>query len=192
MPAIRTVVILAAALGLSLAPSTAHGQPLDITWHAEAADDDRLQSVMPTLLRAIEAWLASNFDLAPARQQPAIAIVPAARMAAVRNQALLRAQVKAVLVSRSRNVAAFYDDTTMTIHLPTGWTGATAAEISVLVHEMVHHLQNMAGLRYACSQAREALAFEAQERWLALSGGSLARDFGMDRLTMLVKTRCMY
>jgi hypothetical protein len=192
MTAIRTLVILASALGLSLAPSVAYGQPLDISSHAEAVDDGSLTAVMPALMRAVETWLTSNFDLAVAPEQPRIAIVPAAHMAAVRNQALLRASSQAVLVSRSRNVAAFYHDMTRTIHLPAGWTGATAAEISILVHEMVHHLQNMAGLRYACPQAREAFAFEAQEQWLALSGRSLAGEFGLDGMTMLVKTRCMF
>jgi hypothetical protein len=192
MTAIRTLVILASALGLSLAPSVAHGQPLDISSHAEAVDDNSLTAVMPALLRAVETWLTSNFDLAVAAEQPRIAIVPTAHLAAVRNQALRRASSQAVLVSESHNVAAFYHDMTRTIHLPAGWTGATAAEISVLVHEMVHHLQNMAGLRYACPQAREALAFEAQERWLALSGKSLAGEFGLDGMTMLVRTRCMF
>jgi hypothetical protein len=192
MTAIRTLIILASALGLSLAPSVAYGQPLDISSHAEAVDDGSLTAVMPALMRAVETWLTSNFDLAVAPEQPRIAIVPAAHMAAVRNQSMLRASSQAVLVSRSRNVAAFYHDLTRTIHLPAGWTGASAAEISVLVHEMVHHLQNMSGLRYACPQAREALAFEAQERWLALSGKSLAGEFGLDPMTKLVKTRCMF
>ena len=41
---------------------------------------------------------------------------------------------------------AVYDDATRTIYLAEGWSGATRAELSVLVHEMVHHLQSRAQL----------------------------------------------
>ena len=53
---------------------------------------------------------------------------------------------------------AAYDPLTQTIFLPERWTGNTPAEISVLVHEMVHHLQNVARLKYECVQASEELA----------------------------------
>ena len=35
-------------------------------------------------------------------------------------------------------VHAIYDDGSRTIYLPEDWTGATPAEVSLLVHEMVH------------------------------------------------------
>jgi hypothetical protein len=45
-----------------------------------------------------------------------------------------------------------------TIYLPKNWTGSTPAELSVLVHEMVHHLQGATKTKYECPQAREQLA----------------------------------
>src|SRR6185503_9446763 len=69
---------------------------------------------------------------------------------------------------------------------PTGWSGTTAAELSMLVHEMVHHMQNGAGLKYECPEAREELAFTAQERWLSLFGTDLDAEFGIDPFTLLV------
>jgi hypothetical protein len=47
-----------------------------------------------------------------------------------------------------REAVAAYDDEMKTIYLPEGWTGATPAERSVLVHPMVHHLQNLGKLKY--------------------------------------------
>jgi hypothetical protein len=88
-------------------------------------------------------------------------------------------------------IMAIYVDATNTIYLPEGWTGQTPMELSVLVHEMVHHLQSIAGLRYECRQAREKLAFLAQDRWLDLFGQSLGSAFGIDPFTLLVRTRCM-
>ena len=76
------------------------------------------------------------------------------------------------------------------ILLPEGWTGATPAEMSVLAHEMVHHLQNLDGRKFACPGEREAEAYAVQERWLAQFGTSLGEAFGLNRLTLFVLTRC--
>ena len=57
---------------------------------------------------------------------------------------------------------------------------------------MVHHLQSVAGLKYECPQSREKLAYQAQERWLALFGRDLAQDFELDGFSLLAKTKCFY
>jgi hypothetical protein len=57
---------------------------------------------------------------------------------------------------------------------------------------MVHHVQNVGGLKYACPQEREKLAYMAQERWLGLFGHNLEADFDLDAFSLLVKTRCLY
>jgi hypothetical protein len=57
---------------------------------------------------------------------------------------------------------------------------------------MVHHIQHLAGLKYECPQAHEKLAYMAQDRWLKLFGGSLAQDFDLDGLSLLVKTKCFF
>ena len=90
------------------------------------------------------------------------------------------------------DTVAVYSDSARTIYLAENWTGGTPAELSVLVHEMVHHLQNLAGLKYECAQAREKLAYTAQERWLALFGHDLAQDFVLDGFSLLAKTKCFY
>ena len=89
-----------------------------------------------------------------------------------------------------REVVSVYDTLQGVILLPDGWTGRTPAGLSVLVHEMVHHLQTVAELRYACPAEREKLAYEAQERWLEQFHTSLEREFGIDKLTLLVSTNC--
>ena len=66
----------------------------------------------------------------------------------------------------------------------------TPAELSVLVHEVVHHIQNLLSLKFECPQQRERLAYLAQERWLGLFNRSLASDFELHPLSLLVKTRC--
>lgn len=58
--------------------------------------------------------------------------------------------------SIQRNVVAVYDTATTTIYLPPDWTGSSAGDQSVLVHELVHYLQKIAQLKYECPAARHS------------------------------------
>jgi hypothetical protein len=89
-------------------------------------------------------------------------------------------------------VESFYDDATNTIHLSREWSGDSAADLSVLVHEMVHHLQSAAKIDYPCPEAREKLAYDAQDQWLKQFGRNLIDEFALDSMTVLVRTRCFY
>ena len=131
---------------------------------------------MQVLLTTIAAWLSFNFPLPAVHEEPRIEFAPPQAMHGVRQGA---------------EVEAFYDDATRTIYLPKGWTGSSPAEVSVLVHEMVHHMQNVAGLKYRCPEEREKPAFAAQNRWLSLFGRSLQDEFKLDAMTLLVRTNCL-
>jgi hypothetical protein len=138
----------------------------------------------PAHLNAIAAWLASEFARPAMDDAPAVEFAAPRRMIEVRLGGGSSASVTPDLV-------AAYDDRTRTIYLPQGWTGGSAAELSVLVHEMVHHLQNSAGASFECAEAREKPAYEAQARWLAAFGSGLGAEFGIDPLTLLVRTSCL-
>ena len=146
------------------------------------------------LLAAIETWLSIEFDLPVAGHHPRIELVPPAEIAALRyGRRFPNAGTDRVSSGHSASdVVAVYSDSARTIYLAEEWTGGTPAELSVLVHEMVHHLQSVAGLKYECPQAREKLAYQAQERWLALFGRDLAQDFELDGFSLLAKTKCFY
>jgi Domain of unknown function (DUF6647) len=83
-----------------------------------------------------------------------------------------------------------YSNKSKTIFMRDGWTGKTPAELSILVHEMVHHLQNVGQLQFACPEEREELAYKAQDQWLGLFGHDLMHDFDMDGFTIAVKSKC--
>lgn len=151
--------------------------------------------VMPeaALLRSIAAWLADNFDLPATTDVPKVVLVPQARLASLRyrepnsSESTVQAVAAGEMPGR---IVALYDPLLRVIYLADGWRGETPAEVSVLVHEMVHYLQDVAKLRFECPQAQEQLAYAAQERWLASTGHSLAEDFEVDPFTLLVLTRC--
>jgi hypothetical protein len=149
------------------------------------------------LLTAIETWVSSQFDLPAIDEHPRIEFAPPAKIASLRFTDLLsdpKAQVERNnrASSAQEDTIAAYDDATRTIYLPEGWTGGTPAELSVLVHEVVHHFQNVLRLKYECPQEREKLAYIAQDRWLGLFGHSLSDDFALDPFSLFVKTTCFY
>lgn len=173
-PPIRALAGIALALGLS-APvaATTPGSP-----GATAA-------ASPALLTAAMAWVAAVTDLPLPAQPPTVAFSDPAAMAALRG-----GDGAAPGHAGAESIVALYDTTTRTIHLPPGWTGASPAEMSILVHELVHHMQTVAARPHACAAERERAAYAAQARWLELFGGDLATAFEIDPLTLLVLTTC--
>ena len=147
---------------------------------------------MTELLTTIVLWLSINFGISANYDHPRVEFASPARMAALRHKGFSAGSQADEAVGRPGDIVSVYLDDTRTIYLPDGWTGRTPAELSILVHEMVHHLQNAGGLKFACPQEREALAYEAQERWLGLFGHDLLRDFQIDPFTVLVKSKCFY
>ena len=87
---------------------------------------------------------------------------------------------------------AIYVDSEQTIYLPDNFTARTPVELSVLVHELVHHMQNLAKLRFDCPQAREKIAYLAQQRWLVQFGQDLSDQFQVDPFTVFVKSACIF
>jgi len=138
----------------------------------------------PPLLDTVILWLVNNFNLAAPAEPPALVTVPDAELVAMR--------YGTGTAVRPGQVVAVYDDDGRTIYLSDSWTGSTPAELSVLVHEMVHHLQAASDMRFACPAEREVLAYRAQGAWLGLFGESLESAFGIDAATILVSTVCTH
>ncbi len=151
------------------------------------------------LLVLISKWLAQNFDLPAIGDPPRVNLVDPKTMANLR-RGWTGAESRTVPlafnplqpVDRNDESVAIYDDDTRTIYLPNGWTGRTAAETSILVHEMVHHLQNIAGEKFECPEAREKAAYSAQEAWLEMFGSTLDNQLNIDPFTQLVLSTCKY
>jgi hypothetical protein len=153
---------------------------------------------MDALLTAIVIWISANYALPASLNHPRIERVASVEMAGLRYKGLLSAlQRKTIALQdqessfeKRRDVVALYNDQTRTIYLSDKWAGTTPAELSVLVHEMVHHLQNEAGISYECPAEREKLAYEAQDNWLRLFGRNLEQEFEINGLALLVSTSC--
>ncbi|WP_193367909.1 DUF6647 family protein [Pelagibius marinus] len=138
---------------------------------------------MADLQSVIVNWLAARFGLPAIHDHPRVELLPAEQISELRygNSGLMS----------HRDVVAVYDDSSKTIYLNLAWTGRSVADLSVLVHEMVHHLQNVGRARFACPAAREELAYHAQAQWLASFGADLFQEFELDPITLKLTTACL-
>jgi hypothetical protein len=180
----RRTLLLLAALAALAAPAVRAEQALPRAGADAGAFAGDARVPLAAAAAAIGAWLAAEFDLPPA-PPPVIRFSSPEAMAA-----LHRGGAAPAGGAGAHRVAALYDRRLGTIHLPRGWTGASAVEVSMLVHEMVHHLQASAGWRPACPAEAEALAYEAQGRWLALFGEDLTRALPIDPLYLKILGAC--
>jgi hypothetical protein len=165
--------------------------------HCFAINND-LRGIMQILLTLLITWLVANSDLPASAELPQVMMVSAEKMAGVRHSRVGVPRADRVETGSGHaasdagdGVYGIYDDLSRTIYLPENWTGKTPAEMSLLVHELVHHLQHVGKMRYDCAPAREGAAYKAQMQWLALFGKDLAGEFGLDPMTILVRTNCM-
>ena len=137
---------------------------------------------MNAFLSAIVTWLSINFGLPATYDHPEIVFVPAGQISE-----FVYADARK---KNQQDIIAVYNDVRRVILLPDSWDDRSAADLSVLAHEMVHHLQNLSEIEYDCPGAREAPAYAAQNRWLKLFGHNLFDDFELDRMTLKVTTLC--
>ena len=154
--------------------------------------------VSDDLLGLIAVWLAQKFGFPTDGKHPQVQLVePESLIVLSRRAPGMETGNRATKVdsfkpSDAGDRLAVYDDAHRIIYLTRGWTGTTAAEASILVHEMVHHLQNIAGEKFECPEAREKAAYSAQEAWLEMFGSSLEKQLDVDPFTLLVLSTCKY
>ena len=79
----------------------------------------------------------------------------------------------------------YYDPDTATIYLIRPWSPESPQDVSVFLHELVHHRQQVAGHWY-CPGAQEPEAYRLQEAWLAERGESIA----INRIAVALEAGC--
>ena len=141
-------------------------------------------------MTALVTWISDNFEIPADYHHPRVVPMSSFVVIYLLQQLNPTDQRKAVNIDEMRKVMSFYSPESKTIYLPRGWAGETPAQLSMLVHELVHHLQNLSHATFACPAAEDELPYEAQEKWLNMFGRSLFSEFGLERTSVLLATKC--
>ena len=91
---------------------------------------------MDQLMQVIMLWLSVTFGLPSVANPPTVQQLPGSTIASLRYGAAIEDR---------HDVLALYDRRTRTVILRQDWHSQSPADVSVLVHELVHHLQEQAG-----------------------------------------------
>lgn len=148
-PGARIACALSLCLSL-IAPGPAHAaEPQHpLAWR----DADTL----PELVSRLDDWLDGRTDLPRRGATPMIRMVSAAEAAFLRG-----AHVR----HHGGRTRGLYDPETAVIHLVRPWSARDPYDVSVLLHELVHHRQAVSGHWY-CPGAQELPAYRLQRDWL--------------------------
>jgi hypothetical protein len=90
------------------------------------------------------------------------------------------------------DIRGLYDGKVATVFLLEGWDSAELRDRSILLHELVHHVQAFHGLRYECSARREREAYEMTVKWLRSLG--VADPYALmdtDEYTIVAMSACL-
>ena len=70
------------------------------------------------------------------------------------------------------------------------WSPQSPLDVSVLLHELVHHMQAQANVEYPCRGKMEKVAHEAQFAWLEAAGLDPYETIGLNQLYYVMVTTC--
>ena len=137
---------------------------------------------METLLVALMTWASAHTGIPAPEEVPEVAFVSEERLwHTVHPDRSFAARGHIA-------VAGAYRDNV--IYLPEDWDKRDLGDLSNLVHELVHHLQDHAGLEYRCQGKRERPAYDAQIAWVEAAGEDPWETIGMNQLFYLLATTC--
>ena len=78
------------------------------------------------------------------------------------------------------------------IFLRGDWEKTSRRDQSILLHEVVHHLQYVSGAKYTCPGLLEKVAYDAQIRFLSERGLDFFELFESDPLFIMLVTTCRF
>lgn len=142
---------------------------------------------MNDLMLALMVWIHAYTGL-PVAEPPSVTIMEAC--------ALHRYRLGDVPCPRPGEIrtAGVYDSGKDIILLREGWSSSDLVDVSLLLHELVHHMQNKNGISVqtvACvGRDVEAMAYRAQMAWLESAGVDAHAALGVDEFTIKSLTSC--
>ena len=139
--------------------------------------------VSPALIAEVADWIQARSNLPLPERLPEVRRMSREDMARV-----FAGETPGA--SSGRQIEALYDSRNTTILLAPDWNPERARDISVLLHEMVHHMQFAADAPADCPAARERTAYDLQTAWLEEHDLDLFDEFELNGLTLMILTTC--
>jgi hypothetical protein len=92
---------------------------------------------------------------------------------------------------RPLGAVALYDRAAETLYLPSGWSSAAIYDRAMLLHELVHHIQESNRVPSRCNAERERQAYDLTRKWLSEQGVADPYSFlNLDELTITILSSC--
>ena len=89
------------------------------------------------------------------------------------------------------HVESLYSETDHTVYLPDSWRADNLRDRSILLHELVHHLQYLNKVKADCPSEYEWQAIDLQLKWLGEQGVDDPLDLlGLDPRFLLMLRGC--
>ena len=138
---------------------------------------------MKDILAALMLWIAANSPLAATTELPTVQ-----RMGAVELACTMERVNPCEESELDRTVIwyAFYNLSIRSIVLSEIVDTESLLGESILLHELVHHMQSAAGQHYEI----QCQAYQLQDKWLTEHGSSLQAIFNADPFWALTVTLC--
>lgn len=130
---------------------------------------------LPELAEILEDWLDDNSSYDRSSRRVAIRLIDRSELSSLSGAA-----------SRTgKHTRGLYDPQSATIILIRPWTSRQARDVSILVHELVHHRQ-VGARHWYCPGAQEPDAYALQQAWLAERGQTLT----VNRIAIALEAGC--
>lgn len=144
---------------------------------------------MPELMLALMTWISAHTGLPMPEEQP--------RIVFANHCDLQRAYYNdGTHECTDDGVQAFYMHETQVIYLQDTWGASDLYDVSVLLHELVHHMQEGSGITIktaSCAASElEKPAYDAQIAWLKAAGVDAYGTMGINGLAYYFYTVCQH
>ena len=133
---------------------------------------------MKEILTALMIWLGANTPFSTNFDIPVVMFLPQEEMNSMYYKDNEHEQ---------KSLHGMYDQENDIIYLPDDWDRREAWDMGVLVHEMVHYLQDMNEMKFACSAEMEKMAWPIQQFYLKKRHNF---DWDYDKLWFTMISNC--
>jgi hypothetical protein len=113
---------------------------------------------MKEILTALMIWLGANTTLDTNHDIPKVLFLPQVEMETL--------YYKEDADKHTNQLHGLYDQENDTIILPESWDRRDPWDLGVLLHEMIHYLQDMNNIQFQCTAEMEKNAWPIQQKYL--------------------------